>query len=57
MVPPTTAPRQLAAELVQRAYLKNRSADLLVLLSELQVGGRLVGCWLVIERQSRSQSD
>lgn len=31
-------PRQLAAETILRMYLKERSGDLLVLLSELQVG-------------------
>lgn len=31
-------PRQLAAETILRMYLKERNNDLLVLLSELQVG-------------------
>ena len=31
-------PRQLAAEIILRMYYKERGADLLVLLSELQVG-------------------
>lgn len=42
---PPADPRQLAAELVARAYRANRGGDLLVLLSELQVG-ILGGCVL-----------